>query len=336
MAITRTFAYSSQQGEIQSMFERSAIAGTKPTQVSRLPSFIHVGPPRTGTTWLHEVLKGYVGLPDPKETRFFDDRYDLGMDWYSNLFDVPTETDILGEFYPGYFANPIAMQRIKKHIPNCKIICTFRDPATRLYSLWRVIRARRLVVEPSFDRFWRLIVARGFDLPRYAAHLRDWQREFGESNVLTLFYEDLRSNPQGYLNTICDFLGVDRLSLDKSSVGKTTIHDAPRAVRITAISRFAGASYWWLSTHGLKSFMSIGLAQSVKNRLQKLFVEQFEPLDALAAEEIRRIALSDIESLEDITGRDLRKWKPNSYNSDLQVAGDGGRPVDSMRSTPPL
>jgi hypothetical protein len=265
-------------------------------------------------------LKGYVGLPDPKETRFFDDHYDLGLNWYSNLFDVPAVADTIGEFYPGYFANPIALERIKKHIPYCKIICTFRDPATRLYSLWRVIRARRLVVEPSFDRFWRLLVARGFDLPRYAAHLRDWQREFGESSVLVLFYEDLRSNPQGYLNTICDFLKIERLPLDKSPVGRIAVHDAPRAVRATAISRFAGASYWWLSTHGLESFMSTGIAQSIKNNLQKVFVEQFEPLSALAADEIRRIALPDTEELERITGRDLGEWKPNAFDMEAQGA----------------
>ena len=79
----------------------------------RLPSFIHVGPPRTGTTWLHEVLTGHVGLPSEKETRFFDVRYDRGVQWYCNLFgDYPADAPA-GEMGPTYFSNAIARERIK-------------------------------------------------------------------------------------------------------------------------------------------------------------------------------------------------------------------------------
>ena len=100
--------------------------------------------------------------------------------------------------------------------------------------------------------------------------------------------------------------------LEKSLIGGTTVHDAPRAVRNTAVSRLAGASYWWLSTHGLRPFMSTGIVQSVKNSLQKVFVEQFEPISELAADEIRRIALPDTEELERMTGRNLTGWKPSA------------------------
>ena len=56
----------------------------------RLPDFIHVGPPRTGTTWLHEVLKGHVGLPEGKSTRFFETEYHRGIEWYADFFkDYP-------------------------------------------------------------------------------------------------------------------------------------------------------------------------------------------------------------------------------------------------------
>src|SRR5271170_6528478 len=52
-----------------------------------LPSFIVVGPPRTGTTWLHEVLTDHVNLPGPtKETRFFDLHFDRGLNWYLDHF----------------------------------------------------------------------------------------------------------------------------------------------------------------------------------------------------------------------------------------------------------
>src|SRR5579863_8320683 len=94
----------------------------------RLPDFIHIGPPRTGTTWLHEVLTGHVGLPQGiKETSFFDDRYDLGVKWYADFFaDCPGSLPV-GEMAPTYFSNNLARARIRKHLPNCKLICTFRE-----------------------------------------------------------------------------------------------------------------------------------------------------------------------------------------------------------------
>ena len=62
----------------------------------RLPDFIAVGPPRTGTTWLDRVLRGHVGLPaGVKETQFFIWRYSLGIEWYAAHFrdclDPPKE-----------------------------------------------------------------------------------------------------------------------------------------------------------------------------------------------------------------------------------------------------
>ena len=35
------------------------------TSTLKLPSFLVVGPPRTGTSWVHEVLADHANLPDP-------------------------------------------------------------------------------------------------------------------------------------------------------------------------------------------------------------------------------------------------------------------------------
>src|SRR5258705_10557350 len=50
--------------------------------IRSLPSFFVIGPPRTGTTWLYEVLRNRALLPGPtKETRFFDTHFNRGMEW---------------------------------------------------------------------------------------------------------------------------------------------------------------------------------------------------------------------------------------------------------------
>src|SRR5258708_2242245 len=53
--------------------EKPATNGNAPV----LPSFFVIGPPRTGTSWLHEVLSKRASLSYPtKETRFFDKYFD--------------------------------------------------------------------------------------------------------------------------------------------------------------------------------------------------------------------------------------------------------------------
>ena len=132
----------------------------------RLPDFLHVGPPRTGTTWLHEVLAGHVGLPEGKSTRFFETQYHRGIKWYADfLKDCPADLPC-GEMQAHTFSDNLARNRIRKDLPNCKIICSFRDPATRLYSAYRLLyRGYGNALPDTFGEYWRsLLVACGYDL----------------------------------------------------------------------------------------------------------------------------------------------------------------------------
>jgi Sulfotransferase domain len=278
-------------------------------KVLRLPSFVHVGPPRTGTTWLHEVLMGHVGLPSEKETRFFDVRYDRGIEWYCNLFgDYPSDVPA-GEMGPTYFSNTIARERIKHDIPDCKIIVTFREPAARLYSLYRLLRSERRPVNDTFDGYWRYQINCGADLCNYATQLKRWQATFGKSRVLALFYEDLSSNSQGYLDTICDFVGARRVALDRSTVGSAKVYSAPTAARSNAIARRAVEAVHWVSRHGARPLIQLGQSTPLWKIIRRPFVEDFPPLSNESAEGVRAIMLPETEELEQLTGRDLSRWK---------------------------
>ena len=116
----------------------------------RLPVFIGIGPTRTGSTWLHHALGGVAGLPSEKETRFFGGRHHKGIEWYSRRFaDCPDKAPI-GEICPTYFASIEAIERIHSYIPDCKIICTFRDPVHRAYSHYKLMR-RLAVTRDAFE-----------------------------------------------------------------------------------------------------------------------------------------------------------------------------------------
>ncbi|MGA9722496.1 MAG: sulfotransferase [Candidatus Binatus sp.] len=292
----------------------------------RLPSFVHVGPPRTGTTWLHEVLMGHIGLPSEKETRFFDVRYDRGGRWYCNLFgDYPADVPA-GEMGPTYFSNAIARERIKRDIPDCKIIMTFREPAARLYSLYRLLRLERRPVNDTFDGYWRFQINCGADLCSYATHLKRWQAAFGKSRVLVLFYEDLSSNPQGYLDTVCDFIAAPHIALDRSRVGGAKVYSAPGAARSNAIARRTVEAVDWASRHGARPLIQLGQRTALWKIMRRPFVEDFPPLSNASADEIRAMMLPETEELERITGRNLSRWKPAAE----QTSDYGGADVRSV------
>ncbi len=111
-----------------------------------LPSFFVVGPPRTGTSWLHDVLSQNTVLPHPtKETRFFDNHFDRGFDWYQAHFPASTENGLVGEVAPTYFASNLARERIAGAVPGAKVICIFRNPVDRVVSLYRLKRAYGMI-----------------------------------------------------------------------------------------------------------------------------------------------------------------------------------------------
>jgi LPS sulfotransferase NodH len=277
---------------------------------NRWPDFIHVGPPRTGTTWLHEVLIGHCGLPSIKETHFFDSDYGHGAEWYLGLFQSPDPSLPMGEIAPTYFSNHVARERIKKHIPDSKIICTFRDPTERLYSLYRLARKKRLPVYDTFEKYWRAIVDSGSDVATYATQLRRWQDTFGDDNLLVLFYEDLAADPQGYLNRVCDFIGIPRFSIDQSPVGDSPVFTAPTAAKSNALARRTVVAIDWIGKHGGAKLVQMGNGTRLRKTIRDLFVVDFETLDSASADELRALMLPETEELERVTGRDLSNWKP--------------------------
>jgi len=294
--------------------------GTNNGAAPRWPNFIHVGPPRTGTTWLHEVLIGHCGLPSVKETHFFDSAYNRGADWYLGLFQNPDPALPMGEIAPTYFSNRLARERIKKHIPDSRIICTFRDPTERLYSLYRLARKKRLPVYDTFEKYWRAIVDSGSDVATYATQLRHWQSTFGDNNVLVLFYDDLAADPQGYLNRVCDFIRIPRVPIDQSPVGESPVFTAPTAAKSNSIARRTVVAIDWIGKHGGANLVQFGKGTRFRKTIRDLFVVDFETLDSASADELRAIMLPETEALERVTGRDLSNWKPGSKFSENSQA----------------
>src|SRR5690606_27505842 len=93
-------------------------------------------------SWLTKnlMLHPDIFMPRCKSTRFFIDKYDRGLPWYEAHFKGHHEKAI-GEASVGYFAKTDSADRIRKHMPDVKMIATLRDPVDRAYSALGRLRA---------------------------------------------------------------------------------------------------------------------------------------------------------------------------------------------------
>src|SRR5208337_2298687 len=179
----------------------------------RLPDVIGIGPPRTGSTWLYNALRDAVDMPDGvKEPQFFSTFYDKGIDWYAHHFRYATGRRPIAEISPPYFFHPETPARIKTHIPNCKTVATMRNPVDRIYSVYKLMRHYGWVRRGTLDEVLQSRPNLGGG-NRYAAHLQTWFDTFGRENVLVTMYDELRDQPQEYLNRVCDFINIPRIAL---------------------------------------------------------------------------------------------------------------------------
>ncbi len=290
-------------------------------RVLNLPSFICVGPGRTGTTWLHAALTGHAGLPlHVKETRFWGQYYHKGIRWYADHFRHCDPARPIGEACP-YFATEGARERIARHLPECKIIITLRDFVDRSYSQYRML-CRMGLARGTFEQ--ELNHPRIVETNRYAFHLQGWFSLFGRDNVKVMLFDELRSEPQQFLDQVCDFIGLSRYSLDAVAIGASDVNSYIRMPRSRQLSRRIGRVLDWMHDHRVYRTMSLlessGLLEFCLDGRRK-----FPPISRETDLRLREEFLPEVEAVEKLTGFDLRAWKERSRND---------QPVTSQKRTP--
>ncbi len=276
-------------------------------EMRALPSFFLVGPPRTGSSWLYEVLRPHTLLPSPsKETRFFDAHFHRGLKWYGAHYRDAVGQRRMGEVAPTYFASTAARERMAQIVPEAKIVCVFRNPVDRIVSLYRLKRAYGLIpwsFEEAIERDPELM-----DSSRYASTLRLWQRSFGAHKVMAGIYDDLRHNPQAFVDSLVDFIGVPRFRLAGWQYGR--VHDSES---MTHPRSYYGTRSATLLADWFKARRLDLLVRAFKqSRLRKLVLGGGAPFPQLSADVLSRLHARlrpEIEELEAILRRDFSVWK---------------------------
>ena len=202
----------------------------------RLPNFLIVGAPRTGTTSMHRYLSEHpeIFLAGKKELHYFTNeyltansngpkdkvyRYCKTLDEYRAFFqDVPAKAKAVGEISPSYLFFPQCIPKIKALLgESVRIIIMLRNPIERAYSnYWHMVNLKRETLtfwdalqaeEERLERGWRNIwLYKRHSL--YSEKVRRYIEEFGSSKVKVLLYDDFSSNTLRTLQDVHRFLGV--------------------------------------------------------------------------------------------------------------------------------
>ncbi|HTJ87372.1 MAG TPA: sulfotransferase [Terriglobales bacterium] len=281
---------------------------TRITNEQSPPSFFVIGPPRTGTSWIHDVLSQYTSLPNHiKETRFFDLHFDLGMDWYLRYFSKPNDSSKpRGEVAPTYFASTQARERIARTCPGAKVICIFRHPVERALSLYRIKRAYGMV-RCSFEDAV-LFDPELLESGKYATYLKSWYHAMGSAQVLATFYDQLRDRSQAYVDEIADFIGIRRFEL--SAAQRRLVHPSegftqPRNFMFTRI----GVALANRLKAGHLDRIALAIRKSALGRTFLSGGDPFTPLSPIISRAVLDMFLPEVESLETMLNVDLSAWK---------------------------
>jgi len=224
---------------------------------------LFIGPPKTGTSWIDQVLRSAEGVRLPqrvKETFFFDRHFDRGFPWYFAQFAARPTDQWFVEVGPTYFFSKNALQRIKETIPQARIVVTLRDPVRRSISHYLHVRRRGLTdlsIERAIEAFPGIV-----NQSIYARKLESWFSRFGRNNVEIMFYEDVIGNLPEFARMLVGY-GIGELSL-KEPHKRVNAASAPRSRFLAKSVELAVGKLRSASLHRIVEIgKSVGLRDAV-------------------------------------------------------------------------
>jgi len=272
-----------------------------------LPTFLGIGVPRAGTTWLHTLLSGHpdVYLPAKrKEVRFFDRHYQRGIAWYEGFFCPPGEADryaAIGEISPQYFYCEECPGRISAILPEAKLLVMLRHPVDRAYSNYGFVVQRRNYRD-SFEEF---LATRpnALEMGFYSRHLSRYLRHFDASRILALVFEEAVADGDKVRRALGDFLGVSQDGFP-ASVGKVNASTVPKHGSLANVAVKTGRR---LRKRHLEPLVDLGARLGGRRLLAK--GSALPRLDPQAKEDLSRLYEGEFEELEHLMRIDLSVWR---------------------------
>lgn len=222
----------------------SRVVGMGTASVRMLPDFLLVGAQRAGTTAVHRALAAHPATVIPlfhKGVNYFDIGYYRGSRWYRGHFPVRAWAEHRTSGVAGgprafessgyYMFHPCAAERIRRDLPDVKLLVTLRDPVERAYSQHKHELMRGFETVESFEEALELEPSRlageaqkmradaryqSFShrhhayvaKSQYVEQIRPLFELFGRDRVHVVDSETFGAEPQATFDEILDFLSL--------------------------------------------------------------------------------------------------------------------------------
>ena len=216
--------------------------------------FIIGGTAKAATSSLFNYLNAHPQICGSriKETYFFSRDYsgELEKDRmrYGAYFSPGPDTRVQFEASTNYMASTKNVApRIKRLIPDAKLLFVLRNPVDRLYSHFNFARGKlHLPLQMNFEAFVECCEAYNsgeidqpqtqvakkdllaLEMGNYGKYLKNFYAEFDRNNILVIFFDELESDPVGKLEDICQFIGVDSSFYRDFEMSKANVTFAAR------------------------------------------------------------------------------------------------------------
>lgn len=277
-----------------------------------LPNFLGIGAPRSGSTWLYELLRSHpdIYMSQRKETYFFRNYFEKGLVEYQKFFPEEAEAwkyVAIGEFTPYYLFCSECPARITQVPSIKKFLLILRNPVKRAYSQFgALLKAGDFqgTFEDCMVTNYERIVEHGF----YTRPLKEYFRYFDREQFLILIMEETVNNVAQTKQRLGSFLGVDAAKFtqveSKHRVNKSYIPKIPKLnyyleklrQRLNRRAHLA----WVVSTARNLRIDQLLLASNAS-------LPQMEPATRDYLEKLYQPEIADLESL---LGIELNCWRP--------------------------
>jgi len=274
-----------------------------------LPTFLGIGAPRSGTTWLHTLLSSHPDVYMPtrrKEIRFFDKYYGHGFDWYSTFFCPLEEAKrykAIGEISTQYYDSEECPKRIFTTLPKSKLLIMLRHPVNRAYSHYGFVVQRRNF-RGSFEEFLASrpkALEKGF----YSRYLKRYLHYFDRSQILALVSEDVFIDVSKTKKTIADFLDIEADKFPSSANnGKVNASTVPTNQSLYGFVVKTGRR---LRRRNLEPVVDFVMRLGIQRILAK--GSSLQPLDEGLKKRLSESYQDEFDALEECLQLDLTSWK---------------------------
>ncbi len=208
-----------------------------------LPSFLIIGVSKSGKfsvlSYLNQHPDVIAGVKNRVGTYYFDTNFDTkSLSWYKSHFSMRFYKKIVGEAPGTYIYHPLAPTRVKKTIPNVKLINFFRNPVLRAYSAYNHsviegwehssfedainselerINIKKTKEETELDNIDYVNNLQYSYLRHglYANNLEKWLQIFPKTQFKHYSTEELDENYDKIINSIFKFINVRPIKLKK-------------------------------------------------------------------------------------------------------------------------